>query len=68
MKINDNPSSLDTIRRLIEVCGGNSKFSKRFRIPIRSVENWKRGVNNPPEYLLLLLQYAVDHDLDFSDS
>ena len=64
MKIDEK--SLNDIRKLIEVCGGNSKFAKRFRIPIRSVENWKRGVNNPPEYLLLLLQYAVDHDLDFS--
>lgn len=65
MKINEE--SLQTIQKLIEVCGGNSKFSKRFRIPIRSVENWKRGVNNPSQYLLLLLQYAVDHDLDFSE-
>ena len=63
MKIDEK--SLNDIRKLIEICGGNSKFSKRFRIPVRSVENWKRGVNNPPEYVVLLLQYAVDHDVSF---
>ena len=63
MKINED--SLQTIQKLIEVCGGNTKFSKRFRIPLRSVENWKRGVNAPPEYVVMLLQYAVDHDVEF---
>jgi len=63
MKIDEK--SLNDIRKLIEICGGNSKFSKRFRIPLRSVENWKRGVNAPPEYVVRMLQYLVDHDVEF---
>ena len=49
------------IRELI----GDSRaaFSRRYGIPVRTVENWERGVNKCPEYVKQLLERAVKEDI-----
>lgn len=40
-----------------------SAFSRRYGIPVRTVENWERGVNKCPEYVKQLLERAVKEDI-----
>ena len=38
------------IADLIEREGGNASFSRAFGIPLKTVEHWKSGRREPPEY------------------
>ena len=38
------------------------RFGDRYGIPKRTVQNWENGVNEPPEYVLSLLERLVDID------
>ncbi len=38
------------------------KFGERYKIPTSTIQKWERGANEPPEYLLLLLERAVRED------
>lgn len=38
-------------------------FAQRYRIPLRSIENWEGGQRTPPSYVLELLEKAVKNDL-----
>lgn len=38
------------------------KFSERYEIPRRTLEDWERGVSNPPAYVLNLLEFKVKYD------
>lgn len=35
------------------------RFAAYFRIPIRTYEDWERGVRKMPEYLLRLIAYKL---------
>lgn len=37
-------------------------FSRKYKIPIRTLENWEAGKNQCPEYVLALLERAVNED------
>ena len=37
-------------------------FSEYFSIPIRTVEDWERGIRTPPEYLTDLIRYKLTHE------
>ena len=39
-----------------------AKFAKQYGIPLRTVENGESGVREPPEYVLRLLERAVNED------
>lgn len=39
------------------------KFSERYKIPLRTLENWEGGKNTPPDYVLELLEYKIKNDL-----
>lgn len=39
-----------------------AKFAEEYHIPRRTVENWESGVREPPEYVLRLLERAVNED------
>ena len=39
------------------------KFSERYKIPLRTLENWEGGKNTPPDYVLELLEYKIKDDL-----
>lgn len=36
-----------------------AEFSRRYRIPLRTLESWEAGVRTPPEYVLDLLEESV---------
>ena len=35
------------------------EFSRRYEIPLRTLESWEAGVRTPPEYVLKLLEESV---------
>lgn len=39
------------------------KFSERYKIPLRTLENWEGGKNTPPSYVLDLLEYKIKNDV-----
>lgn len=38
-------------------------FSRKYNIPIRTLEDWDNGKNNPPVYVMELLERAVREDM-----
>lgn len=36
-----------------------AEFSRRYSIPLRTLESWEAGVRTPPEYVLQLLEESV---------
>ena len=52
------------IKELREELGLSQRvFAQRYRIPLRSIENWEGGQRTPPDYVLELLEKAVKNDL-----
>lgn len=39
------------------------KFSDKYGIPLRTVENWIRETSTPPDYVRILLSYAIFADM-----
>lgn len=37
-------------------------FAKYFGIPLRTVQNWKAGVNKCPDYVIALMAYKLDNE------
>jgi len=40
-----------------------AEFSRRYGIPLRTLENWDAGIATPPEYVLTLLDRVVEMDM-----
>lgn len=53
------------VKNLRELSKSKSRaaFSREYRIPIRTLENWESGINEPPAYVFDLLARAVVEDL-----
>ena len=49
------------LRALLGITQG--EFAERYHIPFRTVQNWEKGVRNPPEYVLNLLTDRVHTEL-----
>lgn len=58
---NTNVLTIKAIRTMTGL--SQRKFSNCYGIPYPSLVNWERGVRNPPEYLLLLLERVVREDM-----
>ena len=39
------------------------KFAAKYEIPSRTIEDWETGKRVPPEYVVKLLERAVNEDL-----
>ena len=50
----------ERIRKILGV--SRAEFSRRYNIPVRTLENWDAGIQNPPVYVLELLERAVTED------
>lgn len=50
------------IRGLLNI--SRAEFSRRYKIPIRTLEDWDAGKRKPPDWALYLLERVVRHDLD----
>lgn len=40
------------------------KFCEAYGIPRRTLEDWERGINNPPEYVIRMLDMLVKKETD----
>lgn len=50
----------ERIRKILGI--SRAEFSRRYNIPVRTLENWDAGIQNPPVYVLELLERAVTED------
>lgn len=37
-------------------------FAEKYNIPRRTVENWEAGKNSPPDYVVELLSFRIEHE------
>lgn len=54
------------IRAILNV--SRAEFSRRYGIPVRTLEDWDYGKRKPPEWLLKLLERVVREDADAEGS
>lgn len=46
---------------VLEKSGLNqSEFSRKFNIPFRTIQDWKNEKRTPPDYVLELLNFAIE--------
>ena len=58
----DMEDFLETVRRYTHVRKITRRLvSELLGIPKRSIENWESGVSKPPEYLVRLIRFYLDH-------
>lgn len=52
-----------TIKEIRSLTGlSQQKFGDKYKIPLRTIQNWEGGVNTPPDYVISLLERAVKED------
>ena len=50
----------DEIKELRKKKGlSQSKFSAKFGIPVRTLQQWEQGISAPPEYLVRMMAYIM---------
>lgn len=50
----------EQIRELRKRTGlSQSKFSAKFGIPVRTLQQWEQGISAPPEYLVRMMEYIM---------
>lgn len=52
----------ERIRAILGI--SRAEFSRRYHIPVRTLEQWDKEVAKPPQYVLELLERAVRSDAD----
>ena len=50
----------ERIRKILGI--SRAEFSRRYNIPIRTLEEWDAGRRTPPEYVITLLERVVRED------
>lgn len=58
--------SISDLRSSIRL--SRSEFSRRYGIPIRTMEDWEAGRRTPPEYVVSLLERVVKEDVKKEES
>ena len=54
---------MNSIKKIRSYTGlSQAKFSQKYNIPTRTVENWESGSRKCPEYLIQLLSRVVQED------
>ena len=52
-----------TIREIRKLTGLSAqKFGDKYGIPMRTIQNWEGGINQPPTYVIKLLERVVKED------
>ena len=50
----------EKIKQLRKKTGlSQSKFSAKFGIPVRTLQQWEQGISAPPEYLVRMMAYIM---------
>ena len=52
----------EEIRKILGI--SRAAFSRKYNIPLRTLEDWDAGKKNPPEYVMDLLERVVNEDKD----
>ena len=52
----------EEIRKILGI--SRAAFSRKYNIPIRTLEDWDAGKKNPPDYVLDMLERIVNEDKD----
>jgi putative transcriptional regulator len=50
------------IRQILGI--SRAEFSRRYNIPVRTLEDWDSGKREPPAYVIALLERVVKEDAD----
>ena len=53
------------IRKMLGI--SRAAFSRKYNIPIRTLEDWDAGKKNPPEYVMNMLERIVNEDKEDED-
>lgn len=54
-----------TIKEMRQLLGLSQKaFGDKYRIPMRTIQDWEGAKRTPPEYVILLLERAVLEDAE----
>lgn len=56
----------ERIRRMLGV--SRAEFSRRYGIPVRTLEEWDAGRRTPPDYVVSLLERCVKEDMNKEDT
>lgn len=59
LKVKEN-MSISEMRQYLDI--SRAEFSRRYNIPIRTLEDWENGKRTPPEYVMSLLERVVLED------
>ena len=52
-----------TIKEIRKATGlSQQKFGDALNIPKRTIQDWEQGKRTPPDYVLELIAYRVQHD------
>ena len=55
------------VKEIRELSGmSRAEFSRTYRIPVRTLENWESGSRKCPDYLLNLLSHSVMEDVNIN--
>lgn len=52
----------ERIRKILGI--SRAEFSRRYHIPLRTLEAWDAGMREPPAYVYELLERAVKEDAE----
>ena len=55
----------EEIRKMLGI--SRAAFSRKYNIPIRTLEDWDAGKKNPPDYVLDMLERIVNEDKEDED-
>lgn len=39
-----------------------ARFGEAYEIPVRTIQDWERGIRTPPAYVIKLLELAVQRE------
>ena len=54
-----------TIQEIRIMSGLNrAEFSRKYEIPVRSLENWESGARKCPDYVIKLLERVVKNEIE----
>lgn len=55
----------EEIRKMLGI--SRAAFSRKYNIPLRTLEDWDAGKKNPPDYVLDMLERIVNEDKEGED-
>ena len=55
--------NVKTIKDICESYGlSQTELSRRFEIPLRTVQDWRRGLRTPPAYVVTMIEKLLEYE------